>query len=146
MLVAMLVTCLVVQSAGCSWSFMETVPEDYRRDREPTCSGNNMAHLDTTLSALYLAIAVVGVVVLASPGASKCSDDSFCIVSAYDIMTVVAPVTGILAVIHGVSAYSGYCRAEECEKAQRVHMRWERLPPEMKMKFEEQWRKGMKSD
>ena len=133
---------LAVQGPGCSWSFMERVPDDYRRDQEPGCSGENMPYLDTTLSAVYLLLAVVGTVILASPGSSKCSDDSFCIVSSYDIMTVVTPVTGVLGILHGISAWSGYCWAEDCEKATKAHNRWQRLTPEMKRKFEEQWRKG----
>ena len=57
----------------------------------------------------------------------------------------VAWVTGVLGILHGISAYSGYCWAEECEKATRAHNRWQRMTPQMKKKFEEQWRKGSKS-
>lgn len=133
-----------VQGAGCSWCFMERVPDDYKRNQELRCSGKNAPNVDSILAAVYLSIAVVGTIILASPESSKCSSEGFCILSAYDIMTVVTPVTGVLGILHGISAWSGYCWAEECEKATTAHERWQRMSPEMKKKFEEQWQKGMK--
>jgi hypothetical protein len=114
--------CLVVQCTGCSWIFMERSPENYRSRFEIECSGYKMPTGDTVASFFYAVIAFTYLM----NSFDRFHNDGIDIIYGYgsDTSRKISLTFAALALIHGLSAWSGWCWASTCEETKNKREEW----------------------
>jgi hypothetical protein len=128
----------LLHCTGCSWIFMRRAPDEYKNQASIECSGKTAPIVDTVIAGSYLLSAVSLLIAALGPEGDQCSSDSgmFC-VTPKAVATIMVPVWALGALIHGLSAWSGYCWAKECRNVKNKHNRWQlNLPPGERLEFE----------
>lgn len=128
-LAVVVVLSMFATCSGCSWVFVgvfgDTVSDDYEPSQPIDCSSTTMPTLDTALAVMYLIMTIVSISLIFA-GSDECTTekgDLSCF-SPKDLGVMMAPGAGVFTLIHGFSAWSGWCWADECEAAYRAHHTW----------------------
>ena len=101
--------------AGCSWSFMDTVPEGYRPSHVPRCDDS----WGLPLVDLLVAAAYGGATVQLYPNEPDCAAGEDCL----NVPRIAAFILAVPALLHLASTVTGFVWTHQCAKAKRAHKR-----------------------
>lgn len=116
----------LVHTTGCSWILMKRAPLDHEGVPTIECSGKTAPHVDLIFAGSYLLSSATMLIAAFSPGGDQCTTEEgelFCITPREAAMIII-PVFALGALLHGLSAWSGYSWADECLQVRRKHERW----------------------